>query len=281
MVIPVAGLGTRSLPASKAVPKEMLPVCNKPIIQYIVEEAHASGSREVIFVSSKGKTALEDHFDIDPSIEATLQSRGRTELLEIVQRVSRLVSVQSVRQKEALGLGHAVLQARSMISSSHFFVMLGDEMMEASPTALEQLLQKKKNLPDDAAVIAVMKVKDEEVSRYGICELANSEAKVSRCIEKPKASDTSSRWAITGRYLLPRDVFKKLESVKPGAGGEIQLTDALQALAAEGRLYVHECQGLRFDAGDKLGFLRANLFYYLRSPEAAEVRSLLREFLNS
>jgi len=279
VVIPVAGLGTRSLPASKAIPKEMLPVFDRPIIQYIVEEAAASGSKEVIFVTSQGKSALENHFDKDPIIEAILEKRQKPELLQKVREVSNLVSVQSVRQKEALGLGHAVLQAKSMISASHFFVMLGDEMTDSKPSSLDQLLSFWKNVRSDAGVIAVMRVPDADVSKYGICEVDEKTGRILRCVEKPKASETSSRWAITGRYLLPKDVFNKLEAIKPIGNQEIQLTEALEMLAREQRLFMVEYKGLRFDAGDRMGFLRANLHYYLQSADAAATREILKDFL--
>jgi len=280
VVIPVAGLGTRSLPASKAIPKEMLPIYDRPIIQYIVEEAAASGSKEVIFVTSKGKSALENHFDKDLEIEAILVRRQKTELLQKVRELSNLVSVQSVRQKEALGLGHAVLQAKSMISASHFFVMLGDEMTDSRPSSLDQLLSFSKGLRSDAGVIAVMRVADADVSKYGICELDEKTGRILRCIEKPKPTETNSRWAITGRYLLPKDTFAKLETIKPLGSQEIQLTEALEILAKEQRLFALEYKGLRFDAGDRLGFLRANLHYYLQSSDAAATREILKEFLS-
>lgn len=284
VVIPVAGLGTRSLPASKAVPKEMLPIHQKPIIQYIVEEAAASGVRDVVFVTSKGKTALEDHFDIDRDIESILERRGKADLLSEVQKVSRLVNVQSVRQKEALGLGHAVLMAKNMVSTSHFFVMLGDEVTDATPSALEQMLAKWKSVRSDAGVICVMRVPRAEVSKYGICDLQESDFRIRSCIEKPSPDQAPSEWAITGRYLLPKDSFQMLEAnaenfSKSDARAEIQLTDVLSSLAQEGRLFAVEFQGHRFDAGDRWGYLRAQIHYYIKSEGAAKTKELLKEFL--
>ena len=279
VVIPVAGVGTRSLPASKAIPKEMMPLFDKPIIQYIAEEAVEAGVKEVIFVTSKGKTALEDHFDASPELESFLREKNKTGLLEEVQRVSRMLKVQSVRQKEALGLGHAVGMASGMISSSHFFVMLGDEVTDSTPNSLQQLLQVYESLGDqreEAGVVMLMYVPEEDVSKYGICEL--QDRKIIRCVEKPKANETNSRWAITGRYLLPRKVFEHIESSKRGALGEIQLTDALDALAKEGKLYACQFQGFRLDAGDRLGFLEANLHFYLKSSLQEDVRKILRKY---
>jgi len=279
-VIPVAGVGTRSLPASKVIPKEMLPVYDRPIIQHIVEEAVQAGCSQVIFVSSKGKTAIEDHFDRQPELEEFLQKKNKPELLEIVQGVSRLVQVCSVRQKEALGLGHAVGMAEKMISNSHFFVLLGDEMTVASPSAMEQMLHVWNELgagKDKSGVVMLMEVPESEVSKYGICEIR--EGRIERCIEKPKSTETKSRWAITGRYLLPTDCFQEIQNSPRGKSGEIQLTDALEALAKQGRLYPCFFKGKRFDAGDRLGFMKANLHYYLESPLGQELRAYIEEVL--
>jgi len=279
VVIPVAGVGTRSLPASKAVPKEMLPLVNKPIIQYVVEEAVSAGVSEVIFVSSKGKSAIEDHFDKNLELEVLLKERNKTDLLSEVQKLSQLVKVQSVRQKEALGLGHAVGMAEGMITSSHFFVMLGDEVTDAEPNALEQMLkvfqERQKNTPD-CGVIMLMKVPDSEVSRYGICELdSKDQGHIKSCVEKPTKDQAPSNWAITGRYLLPKKVFELIRNQKRGALGEIQLTDSLNALAAEGKLFACFFDGKRLDAGDRLGFLEANLHYYLKTNLRPQVLELI------
>lgn len=280
-VIPVAGVGTRSLPASKAIPKEMLPLFDKPIIQYIVEEAVGAGVQDVIFVTSKGKTAIEDHFDISPDLEHFLEEKKKTELLEKVRKLSRLVRVQSVRQKEALGLGHAVGMASRMIRGSHFFVFLGDEVTDADPSSVQQLLNVYESLPSEArrfaGVVMLMKVADEDVSKYGICEIEDS--KIKACVEKPKPSETKSRWAITGRYLLPVRCFEFIENQQSGKLGEIQLTDALDRLAAEDNLYPCYFEGKRFDAGDRLGFLDANIHFYLKSELQSEVMQILRKYV--
>lgn len=278
-VIPVAGVGTRSLPASKVIPKEMLPIFDRPIIQYIVEEAVESGCPQVIFVSSKGKSLIEDHFDRQADLEAFLASKGKEDLLHKVRQVSSLVKVSSVRQKEALGLGHAIGMAEGMIAQSHFFVLLGDEMSVSKPTACEQMLrvwkESAKSDPE-AGVLVLMKVSDEDVSKYGISEVEGE--RVTRCVEKPKPSETASRWAITGRYLLPRSTFELIKKSPTGKNGEIQLTDALDALAKNGKLYPCYYEGERFDAGDRLGFLKANLYYYLRSEHREDVLKMLKEF---
>lgn len=280
VVIPVAGLGTRSLPASKVVPKEMMCILDKPIIQYIVEEAAASAVQDVIFVSSSGKSVIEDHFDIQPQIEQALRDKGKQDLLKRVEEVSRLVNVQAVRQKEALGLGHAVLQAKNLVQASHFFVMLGDEITDSTPSSLQQLLsvyhQYREQEPD-IGVVLLMPVTDKDVHKYGICEL-DSEARVLSCVEKPKASETKSRMAITGRYLLPRSIFEKIETSQRGALGELQLTDALDALAKESKLRACVFEGTRLDAGDRLGFLESQIHFYLKSELRSEVIKLLGSF---
>jgi UTP--glucose-1-phosphate uridylyltransferase len=282
-VIPVAGLGTRSLPASKAVPKEMLPVFDRPIIQYIVEEAVASEASNIILVTSRGKSSIEDHFDISPELESILQRGNKKDLYKIVFDLSRKISVQTVRQKEALGLGHAVWTAKSLVNTSPFGVMLGDDMVEAQVPGLKQLMAKAQTIGKNLAEIGVImltEVSDQDVSKYGICEMdPKDSSRILRCIEKPKPSETSSRSAILGRYLLPRDIFQILENQKPGSLGEIQLTDALNVLAQQGRLYGCHLNGLRFDAGDRLGLLRANLHYYLKSSMSSDVKKLLKEMI--
>lgn len=279
-VIPVAGWGTRSLPASKSIPKEMLPVFDRPIVQYVVEEAADSGAKNIVLVTSKGKSAIEDHFDISSELEALLARTGKKELLKVVTEVSRKVGVQTVRQKEQRGLGHAVWMAKDLISTPVFGVLLGDDMIEGNPPGLAQLIaavKKKDSLKGRFGAVLLMEVAESEVSKYGICEMsAKDKQLVSRCIEKPEPSATKSRLAIIGRYLLPRDTFQILENQKPGSIGEIQLTDALNQLAKQGRLLGVILKGRRFDAGDRLGFLEANLHYYLKSPLKAEVKKLLK-----
>ena len=279
----MAGLGTRSLPASKAIPKEMLPLFDRPIIQVVVEEAVQAGVEDIIFVTSKGKSAIEDHFDISPDLELALEKKGKKELLDRVRKLSRLVNVQSVRQKEALGLGHAVGMASTMVSGSHFFILLGDEVTDAQPTAVEQLMKTYESISSntpDAGVIMLMEVLDEDVSKYGICEISSSvKNQIVDCLEKPPLSATKSRWAITGRYLLPKEIFSIIEKQGRCELGEIQLTDALQHLAQQGKLYACFFKGRRFDAGDRLGFLEANIHYYLKSQYADSTRKILKDFL--
>ncbi len=280
-VIPVAGLGTRSLPASKVIPKEMLPVYNRPIIQHIVEEAIEAGAGNITLVTSRGKSAIEDHFDLNLEVERALESGGKVELLEDFRRVSRLIDVKTIRQKQPLGLGHAVLTAKSLVTSSPFAVLLGDDLIDARPAGLAQLIEKHKLLSvtygNEIGVVMLSEVGDGDVSKYGICEVEGDDFKVSACKEKPRPSETKSRLAIIGRYLLPRDVFQILEGQDKGKSGEIQLTDALNVLAQKGRLFGCVLQGQRFDAGDRLGFLKANIHFYLKSPLAEEVRTIIRE----
>jgi UTP--glucose-1-phosphate uridylyltransferase len=280
VIIPAAGYGTRSLPASKAIPKEMLTIFDKPTIQYVVEEVVRSGLDQVIFVTSRGKSAIEDHFDVSAELEAVLERSKKFDLLEMVRGLSKMVSVQSVRQKEMLGLGHAVLMAKHLVSTTHFGCALGDDLIEAPVASLKQLIdfaQKRKLMEQDAGVVLLMNVPQSDVGKYGICELDPQTGVVTRCVEKPKAGETSSRLAIVGRYFLPRSIFDLLEGQRKGALGEIQLTDGLNALAQKGKLYGHVLEGQRFDAGDRLGFLEATLFYALRSPLKDGVRKLMKE----
>lgn len=277
VVIPVAGRGTRALPASKAIPKEMFPVFDRPIIQWIVEEAVAAGAKDLTLVTGRGKSALEDHFDVDADLEGILANKP--ELLAKVKKVSRLIEVKTVRQKQALGLGHAVLMAKSSVVGDYFGVALGDEMIVEGTPGLKQLtdFHETRNLKERrAGAVLLMEVSEAEASRYGICEM-DADGRISRCIEKPKAGVTKSRWALIGRYLLPADVFSLLERVKPGTIGEIQLTDGLQMLADEGRLYGCVLKGTRCDAGDRLGWIQANLHYYLKSEWGDELRRYLNE----
>jgi len=284
LVIPAAGYGTRSLPASKAIPKEMCTIFDRPTIQYIVDEAVASGLRDVIFVTSRGKSSIEDHFDLNPELEALLERTGKKDLLASLQNLSRKIQVHSVRQKEMKGLGDAVLQAKALIATSHFFVALGDDLVEAPTPGLKQLFNTyaaKKASNSDAGVVLLMEVPESETHKYGICEIDSKTQLIQKCIEKPKAGTTTSRLAIVGRYLLPRGIFSALENSRPGAIGEVQLTDGLQALASENKLYGHILEGRRFDAGDRIGFLEATLFYALQSPLKSEVQNLLNRLRSS
>jgi len=282
VVIPAAGYGTRSLPASKAIPKEMLTVFDRPTIQYIAEEAAASGAKSLVLVTSRGKSAIEDHFDRNIELEAILEKAKKNDLLAMVRGLSELIQIKSLRQHEMRGLGHAVLSAKPAVSTRHFGVILGDDLVDAPVPGMQQLFNRWKEISStgfDGGVVMLMKVEDSEVSKYGICEVESSSLKIQRCIEKPKPSDTNSRLAIIGRYLLPSDIFSKLENLGSGALGEIQLTDALNILAREGRLYGHILEGKRFDAGDRLGFLEASIHFAMKSGLKSEVQKLLKEIL--
>jgi UTP--glucose-1-phosphate uridylyltransferase len=284
-VFPAAGLGTRFLPATKAQPKEMLPIVDKPIIQYGVEEAIHSGIQNIIIVTGRGKSAIEDHFDVSFELEYLLESRGKTELLEVVRSISDLINVSYVRQKEALGLGHAVLRAVELVGDEPFSVVLADDVIEAPTPCLRQLL----NIYDEfnAPVLAVMKVPHENISSYGCIAgkivrhkgSAGRLFRVSDLVEKPKSQDAPSDLAIIGRYVLTPEIFRSLQSIDPGSGGEIQLTDALRHLMSSGRpIYAYEFEGTRYDAGDKLGFLKATVEYALRRDDLG---GPFREYLQS
>ena len=280
-VIPAAGLGTRFLPATKAVPKEMLPIVDVPTLQLVVEEAVAAGITDVVVINGRGKTAIEDHFDHAFELERTLRDRGKVELADAMARISTMVRLISVRQKAPLGLGHAVLCAREAIGDESFAVLLGDDLIDndADP-ATAQLVRV--HAATGAAALAVVEVPEGMEHLYGIIvgeRDATGHMRVRDLVEKPKAGTAPSRWAVVGRYVLPPATFGHLAEVRPGAGGEIQLTDALQVLAhSKEGLYGVQVAGTRHDAGDKLGYLRANLAYALKRPELRDaVLALCRE----
>ena len=234
VVIPVAGWGTRSLPASKNIPKEMLPVYNKPVVQYVVEEAMRAGVEDVIFVTNRDKSVIEDHFDYNLQLESVLERAGKREMLEQVRHVAEMVNIMAVRQKKQLGLGHAVLCARELVGNDPFAVMVGDDLMFGDDAGLQELVRvsKERSMP----VIGVMEVPADRINRYGIVtgeEISPGVYSITEMVEKPAVGTTSSRLAIVGRYVLTPDIFEHLSRVKPGHGGEIQLTDALAALARE------------------------------------------------
>ena len=234
VVIPVAGWGTRSLPASKNIPKEMLPVYNKPVVQYVVEEAMRAGVEDVIFVTNRDKSVIEDHFDYNLQLESVLERAGKREMLEQVRHVAEMVNIMAVRQKKQLGLGHAVLCARELVGNDPFAVMVGDDLMFGDDAGLQELVRvsKERGMP----VIGVMEVPADRINRYGIVtgeEISPGVYSITEMVEKPAVGTTSSRLAIVGRYVLTPDIFEHLSRVKPGHGGEIQLTDALAALARE------------------------------------------------
>ena len=266
-VIPAAGLGTRFLPATKASPKEMLPLVDKPLIQYTVEEAVAAGIEDIIVVTGRGKRAIEDHFDRSVELEENLKGTGKSQMLEQIRRISSLANFCYVRQPEALGLGHAVLCAQHLIGDEPFAVILGDEIIDAPVPALAQLIHvyKKRN----GAVLGVQDVPKADVSRYGIVQpkrLARGLHLVENLVEKPAPAEAPSTLAVIGRYVLPPEIFPILRKTKPGKNGEIQLTDALKELARKSPMFAHEVEGQRHDAGDKLGFLIATVEFALKNP---------------
>jgi len=266
-VIPVAGLGTRFLPATKAVPKELLPIIDIPSIQYVVQEAVDSGIQEIIFVTGRGKDAIEDHFDEAPELEQILAERGQTETVEMLRRIVAMTEVVSVRQKKPLGLGHAVLCARDLVGNEPFAVMLADDLIDNDVPCIRQLLE---IFEEKQESVALMEVPQEDVHRYGV--IKGSEVKkrlyqVEATVEKPQASQAPSRMAIIGRYILRPEVFAILEKLPAGKGGEIQLTDGLAQLVRERKVFGCEFEGDRYDIGDKFGFVRATVAYALKRPD--------------
>jgi UTP--glucose-1-phosphate uridylyltransferase len=269
-VFPAAGLGTRFLPATKAQPKEMLPIVDKPIIQYAVEEAVHSGIQNIIIVTGRGKTAIEDHFDVSFELENLLEMRGKKELLAIVRGISDMIDVSYVRQKEALGLGHAVLRASALVGLEPFAVVLADDVIEAETPCLRQLLDVYSFF--GAPVLAVMEVPRENISAYGAIDaepVAHNGThdrvyRIRNLVEKPKAAEAPSNLAIIGRYVLTPEIFESLQDIDPGSGGELQLTDALKHLLRTRPIYAYRFEGTRYDAGDKLGFLKATVEFALR-----------------
>jgi UTP--glucose-1-phosphate uridylyltransferase len=277
-VFPAAGLGTRFLPATKASPKEMLPLVDKPLIQYVVEEAVASGIESVVIVTGRGKTAIEDHFDISFELEHLLSERGKEDMLAQVRAISEMARFSYVRQKEALGLGHAVLQAKDIVGSEPFAVMLSDDIVDAEVPALRQMLEVYEKY--DAPVIGTMQVEGEAISRFGVIdaeEVSDGVYKINGMVEKPPFNEAPSDLAIIGRYILTPDIFEEIENTTPGAGGEIQLTDAMRSLLKKRPFYAVRFEGTRHDAGDKLGFLIATVEFALkRSDLSPEFRDYLR-----
>ena len=281
-VFPAAGLGTRLLPATKAQPKEMLPVVDKPIIQYVVEEALDSGIENIIIVTGRDKNAIEDHFDVSYELENTLRERGKQGLLEEVRKVSDMADIAYVRQKEALGLGHAVLMARELVGEEPFAVMLGDDIIDGPVPCMRQMLDVYEKHP--GSLVAIQEVPRDSISQYGVISgspIAYQETKdrlykVDGLVEKPPKETAPSNLAIIGRYILEPEIFELLASTEAGAGGEIQLTDGLRALLAQQQVYGWRFEGKRYDAGDKLGFLMATVEFALRRPDLG---SAFRKYL--
>lgn len=279
VVIPAAGLGTRILPATKAFPKELLPLVDRPIIQYGVEEAAAAGIDRVVLVTSPGNDMTAAHFRPNPALEAILEKRGKTESLALVRRVSELAELTTVHQEQPLGLGHAVLMGAPAVRGEPFAVLLPDDVIDADPPALQRMVELFDEL--DGPVLLVERVPRDAVNRYGIIEAAPLRPgvfEVRGLVEKPDPADAPSDLAIVGRYILTPDLFAVLERTGAGAGGEIQLTDGLRDLLAQRRIYACELAGVRHDAGNRLGFLQASLYFALKRPELAQA---LRAFLRT
>jgi len=271
VVIPAAGLGTRFLPATKAVPKELLPIVDTPTLQLIVEEAVKAGASQVVVVNGRGKSAIEDHFDRSYELEDTLARKNKTEMFQQVRAISDLVRLVSVRQKEPLGLGHAVLAAKPAVGDDWFGVLLGDDLIDSEEPAIGQLARVATKT--GKAAVALMPVADDQTHLYGVAAgkpQPDGNLLVERMVEKPPRGSAPSNLAVVGRYVLPPDIFGILEQVKPGAGGEIQLTDALAVLAQQGRLVGVRFNGVRHDAGDRLGYVIANVAYALKRPDLRE-----------
>ncbi|MFN0124469.1 MAG: UTP--glucose-1-phosphate uridylyltransferase GalU [Blastocatellia bacterium] len=279
-VFPAAGLGTRFLPATKVQPKEMLTLVDKPLIQYGVEEAIASGITDIIIVTGRGKHAIEDHFDVSYELERHLEERGKDELLEAARYVSNMADIAYVRQKQALGLGHAVLMARNLVGNEPFAVILSDDIIDADVPCLRQMLDVYEKY-EGAPVIALQEVEGEAISRFGAIageEVEPNVFRISNMVEKPRFEVAPSNLAIIGRYLLPPEVFPLIEQTTRGVGGEIQITDALRKLASQRPFYGLRFQGRRHDAGDKLGFLQATVEFALKRPDLGQQ---FREYLKS
>lgn len=269
-IIPAAGLGTRFLPATKAQPKEMLPIVDKPAIQYIVEEAVQSGIEEILIITGRNKRAIEDHFDRNIELELSLKAQGKYDLLSLVEELSS-VTIHYVRQKEAKGLGHAILCAKQFVGQEPFAVLLGDDIIEASVPGLKQLIEVYNDNP--GTVLGVQEVAKEKVCNYGIVKpvhIKNRLWKVTDLVEKPPVDKAPSQLAAIGRYIIEPEIFGILENTQPGQGGEIQLTDALKILAESKPVYAHCFEGRRYDVGDKQGYLEATVEYALKSPDLRE-----------
>jgi UTP--glucose-1-phosphate uridylyltransferase len=280
-VFPAAGLGTRFLPATKAQPKEMLPLVDKPLIQYVIEEAVQAGIQNVTIVTGRGKNAIEDHFDVSYELEHVLEERGKVEELAEMRHISSMISVSYVRQKEALGLGHAIMMARDAVGNEPFAVVLGDDIIDSRVPCLKQMMDLFEKL--QSSMIATCKVPDEDVSHYGIIrgypleDYGGRVYRIQDVVEKPSTSDTPSNLAIIGRYILTPEIFPALKKTGVGRGNEIQLTDAIRLLLEQQPVYAYMFEGTRYDAGDKLGFLKANVEFALkREGLGAEFRAYLK-----
>ncbi|ATH60858.1 MULTISPECIES: UTP--glucose-1-phosphate uridylyltransferase GalU [Staphylococcus] len=280
-IIPAAGLGTRFLPATKAMPKEMLPILDKPTIQYIVEEAARAGIEDIIIVTGKHKRAIEDHFDNQKELEMILQEKGKTDLLEKVNYSTELANIFYVRQKEQKGLGHAIYSARQFIGNDPFAVLLGDDIVESENPAIKQLMNTYEET--GKSVIGVQEVDENETHRYGIIdplEKTGRRYEVNQFVEKPKQGTAPSNLAIMGRYVLTPDIFDYLANQDKGAGGEIQLTDAIERLNKDSQVYAYDFEGNRYDVGEKLGFVKTTIEFALKDKEMNEALTRFIKQLN-
>ncbi|MEF3309894.1 UTP--glucose-1-phosphate uridylyltransferase GalU [Paenibacillus sp. GYB004] len=281
-IIPAAGLGTRFLPATKAQPKEMLPIVDKPAIQYIVEEAIASGIEDIIIVTGRNKRAIEDHFDKSVELEATLEEKGNSDLLRIVQDISNMADIHYIRQKQPLGLGHAVYCARKFIGDEPFAVLLGDDIIDSEPPCLKRMIDLYER--HHTSVIAVQQVPWEDVHKYGIVSPAGgwegpiAHTRIEDLVEKPDRETAPSNMAVIGRYIIEPDIFRLLEEGKPGRGGEIQLTDALRLLNTDKPMLAYPIEGKRYDVGDKLGYIEATIEFALGRDD---LRDDVRQYLSA
>lgn len=279
-IIPAAGLGTRFLPATKAQPKEMLPIVDKPTIQYIIEEAIASGIEEILIITGKGKKCIEDHFDKSLELEMQLEQSGKTELLQMVREISDMVDIHFIRQKEPKGLGHAISCAKTFVGNEPFAVLLGDDIVyNDKKPCLKQLIECFDEY--NTSVLGVQTVPEEDVSKYGIVDGVHIEDgvyKVRNLVEKPSKEEAPTNVAILGRYIITPTIFEILENTKPGKGGEIQLTDALLTLIGNEAMYAYNFEGKRYDVGDKLGFLKATVEYALRRDD---LKDSFKEYLKT
>ena len=278
-IIPAAGLGTRFLPATKAQPKEMLPIVDKPTIQYIIEEAVASGIEEILIITGRNKKSIEDHFDKSVELEMELEKAGKQEMLDLVRGISDMVDIHYIRQKEPRGLGHAIHCAKSFVGNEPFAVMLGDDVVESEVPCLKQLIDCFNEYK--TTILGVQTVAPENVDKYGIVDGIHIEDrvyKVKRLVEKPAIEEAPSNVAILGRYIITPQIFEILENTKPGKGNEIQLTDALETLIKNEAMYAYDFEGRRYDVGDKLGFLQATVEFALKREE---LREGFIEYLNT
>ncbi len=278
-IIPAAGLGTRFLPATKAQPKEMLPIVDKPTIQFIIEEAIASGIEEILIITGRNKKCIEDHFDKSIELELELEKSGKTELLEIVRGISDMVDIHYIRQKEPRGLGHAIQCAKTFVGNEPFAVLLGDDVVDSEKPCLKQLMDCYEEYK--TSILGVQTVPEKDVSKYGIVDGIHIEDrvyKVKDLVEKPKKEEAPSNVAILGRYIITPQIFEILENTKPGKGNEIQLTDALKTLISHEAMYAYNFEGRRYDVGDKFGFLQATIEFGLKKDE---LRPQLLEYLEN